>query len=135
MIKTILAAYAAAAVAFLVCDALWLGVVARDFYRGQLGGLMSPDPNLVAAACFYALYVAGIVYFAIWPALAAGVWTTALLNGALFGLIAYATYDLTNLAVMRGFPMTMALVDMCWGAALTAAAATVGYLAARAVSG
>lgn len=130
--KTYLIAYAAAGLAFLVADALWLGVIARDFYRGQLGDLMSPNPNLVAAAAFYALYLVGVVYFAIAPALNAGSWTTALLSGALLGLVAYGTYDLTNLAVTRGFPATMAIVDMGWGAVLTGVAATAGYFAARA---
>lgn len=124
-------AYAAAAVAFLAADALWLGFIARDFYRSQLGELMSPNPNLVAAAAFYALYVVGVVYFAVQPALAAGSWTTALVSGALLGLVAYGTYDLTNLAVTRGFPTAMALVDMAWGAVLTAISATVAYAAAR----
>lgn len=135
MMKTVLVAYAAAAAAFLALDALWLGVIVRDFYRGQLGELLAPNPNLVAAGLFYALYVVGVVYFAVWPALGAGSWATALLNGALFGLIAYATYDLTSLAVTRGFPMTMAVVDMAWGATLTAVAAIAGYLAARAAGG
>lgn len=131
--KTWIVAYVAVAVAFLAADALWLGVVARDFYRTQLGDLMSPNPNLAAAAAFYALYVAGVLYFAVQPALAAGQWTTALISGALLGLVAYGTYDLTNLAVTRGFPTQMALVDMAWGAVLTAFAATVGFFAARAV--
>ena len=130
--KTWIIAYAAAAAAFLALDAVWLGFVARDFYRTQMGDLMSPNPNLVAAAAFYALYVVGVVWFAIAPALASGSWTTALVSGLLFGLIAYATYDLTNLAGGRGFPTTLALVDMAWGAALTAAAATAGFWAARA---
>jgi uncharacterized membrane protein len=130
--KIYLVAYAVAAAAFLVADAIWLGFVARDFYRTQLGELMSPDPNLYAAAAFYALYVVGVVYFAIAPGLSAGSWATAALSGALFGLIAYGTYDLTNLAVTKGFPATMAIVDMAWGAALTAFAASAGFFAARA---
>lgn len=132
--KIWIVAYAAAAVAFLAADAIWLGFVARDFYRGQLGDLMSPNPNLTAAAAFYALYVVGVVYFAVQPALAGNSWTTALVSGALLGLVAYGTYDLTNLAVMRGFPATMAIVDMAWGAVLTATAATVAFFAARAVA-
>jgi uncharacterized membrane protein len=133
--RTYLIAYAATLVVFLAADALWLGFVARDFYREQLGALMSPNPNLAVAAGFYALYVVGVVYFAVAPALNAGGWTTALVSGALFGLIAYATYDLTNLAVTKGFPATLALVDMAWGAALTATSAVAGYLITRAVAG
>lgn len=130
--KTILIAYVAVAAAFLAGDALWLGVVAKDFYRTQMGDLMSPNPNIAAAAAFYVLYVAGVVYFAVWPALASGSWTTALISGALLGLVAYGTYDLTSLAVIRGFTPPLAFVDMAWGALLTAAAATAGYFAARA---
>lgn len=130
--KTILIAYAAVAAAFLVGDALWLGVVAKDFYRTQMGDLMSPNPNIGAAAAFYVLYVAGVVYFAVWPALTSGSWATALISGALLGLVAYGTYDLTSLAVTRGFTAPLAFVDMAWGALLTAAAATAGYFAARA---
>ncbi|WP_020178045.1 DUF2177 family protein [Methylopila sp. M107] len=132
--KAYLIGYAATAAAFLVGDAIWLGVVAREFYRGQLGDLMAPNPNVWAAAAFYLIYVAGVVYFVVQPALASGSWATALVSGALFGFVAYATYDLTNLAVTRGFPAPMAFVDMAWGAALTACAGTLGYLAARAAS-
>lgn len=135
MIKTYLAAYAGAAALFLVGDALWLGFVARDFYRAQLGELMAPQPNLVAAVAFYVLYVAGLVYFAIAPALGSGGWTTALVSGLLLGLVAYGTWDLTNLAVIRGFPAQIAMVDMGWGAVLTGLAATAGFFAARAAGG
>lgn len=130
--RTIIVAYLASAVAFLAADMLWLGVVARDLYRAQMGDLLAPNPNLAAAAAFYGLYIAGVLYFAVWPALASGSWTAALVSGAILGLLAYGTYDLTGLAVLRGFPATLAVIDMAWGAALTAAAATAGYFAARA---
>lgn len=130
--RTIAVAYIASALAFLAADMLWLGVVARDLYRTQMGDLLAPNPNLAAAAAFYALYIAGVVYFAIWPALASGSWTAALVSGAIFGLIAYGAYDLTNLAVLRGFPAGLAIIDMAWGAVLTATAATAGFFAARA---
>ena len=84
----------------------------RDFYRGELGDLMSPDPSLGVAAVFYLLYVIGVVYFAVRPALASGQWTTAFISGALFGFFAYATYDLTNLATLRGYSSTLAVVDL-----------------------
>lgn len=125
-------AYLSTAAVFLVGDFVWLGFVARSFYRDQLGELMAPQPNWTAAVAFYLLYLVGVVYFAIAPALSSGLWTTALMGGLLFGLIAYGTYDLTNLATVRGWPAALSVVDMGWGAVLTGAAATVGFLAVRA---
>lgn len=132
--KTYLVAYAAAAAAFLALDGLWLGFIARDHYRGLMGDLMAPQPNIAAAVAFYALYIVGVVYFAVSPGLASASWTTALVSGAMLGLVAYGTYDLTNLAVIRGFSPTLAFVDLAWGTVLTATAATAGYFAARAVA-
>jgi uncharacterized membrane protein len=134
MLKTYAGAYVAAAVVFLALDGLWLGWIARDFYMGALGPLMRQRPGLAAAAAFYAIQVAGIVIFAVSPSLGIG-WTRAALLGAGFGLCAYATYDLTNLAVLNGFPAKIALVDMAWGTFATAMAATAGHLAARWISG
>lgn len=121
------AAYVIFAVVFLIMDLVWLGYVARDFYREQLGALMADNVNMGAALAFYLLYVLGVMIFVVAPALESGGWTRALMMGALFGFFAYATYDLTNLAVMKNFPATMAYVDMAWGAAVTgiSAAATV----------
>ena len=119
---------------FLGIDALWLGLIARRFYVDQLGALMRDSPNMLAAGGFYLFYVAGIVFFAVAPALAAGSWKTAALNGALLGLIAYGTYDMTNLATLKDWPVTMSAVDLIWGGVLTGASATGGYLAARALS-
>ncbi len=121
------AAYLIFAVVFLIMDLVWLGYIARDFYREQLGALMADNVNIGAALAFYLLYVLGVLIFVVAPALEAGGWTRALMMGAVFGLVAYATYDLTNLAVMKNFPATMAYVDMAWGAAVTgiSAAATV----------
>jgi uncharacterized membrane protein len=124
--------YVIAAATFLVLDLLWLGVVAREFYRVQLGPLMADEINWTAALVFYALFILGLVIFVIQPAMAAGSWPQAALYGALFGLICYATYDLTNLATLKGWPVQMALVDMAWGAAVSATvAATTTALAAR----
>lgn len=127
-------AYAATLVLFLGIDALWLGVIARRYYVEQLSGLMRETPNMLAAGGFYLFYVAGIVFFAVAPALAAGSWKTAALNGALLGLIAYGTYDITNLATLKDWPVTVSAVDLIWGGALTGASSTGGYLAARALS-
>lgn len=123
-------AYVAAAVGFLALDAVWLGVVARTMYQREFGALLLEKPNLGAAAAFYALYLVGVVVFAVKPALEAGSWSRALLQGALFGLIAYATYDLTNLATLKAFPIKVVAPDLIWGAAVTAVAALVGYAAA-----
>ena len=124
-----LSAYGATLIAFLVLDGIWLGVIARRFYASQLGGLMRAKVNWLAAGGFYLAYVAGIVFFAVSPALAAGSLGTAALNGALLGLLAYGTYDMTNLATLKGWPLPMSLVDMAWGALLTGGAASIGYLA------
>jgi uncharacterized membrane protein len=109
---------------------LWLGVVARSFYRGQMGGLMKTEFNWVAAFSFYFLFIAGLVYFVIMPAVKSGSWSSALLVGALFGLMTYATYDLTNLATLKDWPVLVTLVDMAWGMVLAASVSTVTYLIA-----
>ncbi len=125
-------AYLATLAALTLIDLLWLGVVAKGFYRRALGPLMAKRIRWPAAAAFYLLFAAGIVLFAVWPAVQGGrVWLAALLGG-LFGFFAYATYDLTNLATLEGFPLRLALVDMAWGSALTAAAAAVGAAVALA---
>jgi uncharacterized membrane protein len=99
-----------------------------------MGDLMSPNPSVAAATAFYLIFVFGLIWFAVSPALASGSWTTALVNGAVLGFVGYATYDLTNLAVMRGYPSTLAMVDLAWGTVVSAAAATVGFNATRAAS-
>lgn len=124
-------AYAGALVAFLTIDLIWLGFVARGFYRGQLGHLMLDKPNVVAAGLFYLAYVAIVVFLAVPPALAKGSWTTAAFYGAILGLFAYGTYDMTNLATLKDWPVPVVIVDMVWGICLTATCATAGYLAAR----
>lgn len=123
-------AYAVVLVAFLAIDFVWLGYVAREFYKSQMGDLLAPQPLLTPAAAFYLLYAAGLVFFAVAPGLREQSWRVALLNGAALGLIAYATYDLTNLAVVRGWPAMLSVVDLAWGACLSAAAAAIGYFAA-----
>nr|WP_211199039.1 DUF2177 family protein [Blastochloris tepida] len=115
----------------LSLDLLWLGLVARGFYQSQLGPLLLDRPALLPAAAFYLLYAAGIVIFALAPAVADGRASTALVYGALLGLIAYATYDLTNLATLRGFPPAVAVVDIAWGTAVSAASAWAGFNLAR----
>lgn len=116
---------------FFLIDMVWLGFVARNFYREQIGHLLG-DVNWVAAVIFYLIYIVGIVLFAINPAIKSGSWTTALLFGALFGFFAYATYDFTNLATLKDWPILVTIVDIVWGTVLTGVVATGGYLLARA---
>jgi uncharacterized membrane protein len=128
--RSILVAYAATAVAFLAIDAVWLSLMVNGFYRPRLEGLLLEKPNLAAAVPFYALYVAGVVFFAIAPALENGNIAKAFWMGAALGLLAYGTYDLTNLATLKGWSVAVTLADMVWGAALTGFAAAVGTWAA-----
>lgn len=128
--KTLLVAYGAAALAMLGLDAVWLTLSADRLYRPLLGDMLLPDFRPAPAILFYLLYVAGVVIFAVRPALTAGRWTAAAGYGALFGFFCYATYDLTNQATLKTWSTTVTVVDMGWGTFLTACAATAGYLAA-----
>lgn len=129
--KTFLVAYAGTLASFLALDAIWLGIVARSFYRDQLGALMLPQPNFVFAAVFYLFFAAAIVILAVLPGLRAGSVGTTLFYGAVLGLAAYGTYDMTNLSTLKGWPMAMSFVDMSWGTVLTAISAACGLFAAR----
>ncbi len=133
-LRRYLTAYVAALIVFLVIDAIWLGVIAADFYQEQLAAFMTGPVKFSVAAGFYLLYIVGVVVFAVAPALETGTWRTAAVRGALFGLIAYATYDLTNLATLPDWPVSVALVDMVWGAVLTGTTATLGFLITRQLS-
>jgi uncharacterized membrane protein len=124
-----LATYAATLIAFLAIDFVWLGFVATRFYRAQLGHMMLEKPLLGVAFAFYALYAVGIVVFAVMPADRDESWRAAALLGALLGLVAYGTYDLTNFSTLKSWPVAMTFVDMAWGVVLTAASATAGYYA------
>ena len=122
-------AYIATAVVFLTADFIWLGFVARSFYRDNLEGMLLEKPLMDVAGLFYALYVVGIVIFGVMAGLRDDTWRSAALYGALFGLFAYATYDLTNLATLKNWPMMVSVVDTAWGACVTALAAVGGYFA------
>ena len=122
--------YAIALPVFFAIDMFWLGVVARDFYRAQIGSLLKVDVNWTAAIIFYLLFLVGLVLFVILPATEKGSWTYALVYGALFGFIAYATYDLTNLATLKEWPLLISVVDMAWGAVLAASVSTVTFFIA-----
>jgi uncharacterized membrane protein len=124
-----LGVYAVTFVVFFAIDLVWLGVVAKDFYRQRIGHLLSADVNWGPAVLFYLVYIAGIVVFAVKPALDAGSAVRAATYGALLGFLAYATYDLTNQATMRDWPVIVTAVDLGWGTFLTATVACLSYLA------
>lgn len=126
-----LIAFAALAIAFLVIDAVWLGVIAVDFYKATIGHLLAPQPDFVAAAFFYVIYLGGVVHFVVLPAVAEGGAWRAMRQGALFGLVAYATYDLTNMATMRDWPLSVTLADLAWGTFITAVSSAISAFAAR----
>ena len=123
--------YFLALLIFLGIDALWLGLVAPGFYRSQIGHLMAETPNLFAAGIFYLLFVGVLVHFVIEPALRIGTIREAWVRGAMFGLVTYATYDLTNLATLRDWPLLVTIVDLAWGTTLTAGTAAASVWAGR----
>lgn len=129
--KSLLVGYLVALAALAVLDALWLGLVSREFYKARLGHLLLDRPIWSMAILFYLIHAAGIAVFAVPPAVAAGTWSAAALYGALFGFCVYAAYDITNLATLRGWPMIVSMVDLAWGAAATAAATLVAFLVVR----
>ena len=119
----------------LVIDLIWLGLIAKDFYRSQLGDLFAPSINWYAAIAFYLIYASAVVFFAVLPALAKGSLLYAALVGAFLGFVAYATYDLTNLAVTRDWPLLMSLADMVWGALMTGAVSAAVFVIATTLLG
>lgn len=116
---------------FFVIDMIWLGVVAKGFYRKHLGTMLSPKVNWAAALLFYLVFIVGLLIFVIRPALAQGEPLKALLLGALFGLISYATYDLSNLATLKDWPIIVTVVDLVWGATLGGLVSLAGTLLGR----
>ena len=123
--------YAVAVVIFLVMDLIWLGVVARSFYQAQMGHLMRPNVNWSAAVAFYLVFILGIVVLSVMPAVERQSLSQAIILGGLLGLVAYAAYDLTNLATLDGFPLTVALVDLVWGTVLCASVSAITFLASK----
>ena len=120
--------YIIAFVVFFAVDMVWLGLVAKNFYAKQIGFLMKTDINWISAIIFYLLFVAGIVFFVVSPAIEKQSWVYALLAGAFFGLITYATYDLTNLATLKNWPVFLTIVDLLWGTFLSATVSSIAYL-------
>jgi len=115
---------------FFAIDMIWLGLVAKNFYAKQIGFLMKTNVNWPAAIIFYLLFIVGLVVFIITPALRQQSWQSALLFGALFGLISYATYDLTNLATINNWPLLVTVVDLIWGSVLAGSVSLISYLIA-----
>ncbi len=115
---------------FLAMDMAWLGLVAKNFYAKRIGFLMKTEINWTAAVLFYLLFIIGLVLFVIMPAVGKNSWVHALLFGALFGLIAYATYDLTNLATLKDWPLLVTIVDLAWGAVLAGSVSMVTFFIA-----
>lgn len=127
-----LLAYLGSGVVMAILDAVWLTTVGPRLYRPAIGELLAPEPNLRIAVVFYLVYVSGIVFLAVAPALREGSAIRAAMSGAVLGLVAYATYDLTNQATLRIWPLHITLIDLAWGTCVTAAAALGGYwLASR----
>ena len=116
---------------FFGMDMVWLGVVAKNFYTKQIGFLMTPKVNWAAAILFYLLFLVGLVVFVIAPAVEKDSWLHALMLGALFGLISYATYDLTNLATLKDWPLALTVVDLIWGTVLASTVSLSTFLIAR----
>ncbi|MDN6295352.1 MAG: DUF2177 family protein [Alkalibacterium sp.] len=114
-------------VVFFVVDIAWLGFFAKDFYKEQIGFLMRETTNWVAALVFYFIFILGLVFFVINPALDSGSIMEALLKGLFFGFIAYATYDLTNLATLENWPIKVTLVDLVWGTTLGGLVSFISY--------
>lgn len=123
-IQTFLTLYAMSVPVFFAIDMVWLGLVASNFYKSQLGHLMG-DINWTAAIIFYLVFLVGLTFFAIYPAVLKNSLLTAAILGGLFGFFTYATYDLTNLATLKGWPLSVTIVDMIWGTILGASVTIV----------
>jgi uncharacterized membrane protein len=134
MSSKLIISYLLTAVVFFAIDLLWLGVVAKGLYNKYLGNLLSEQVNWTAAIIFYLLFIVGIFIFAILPAVDKASLSKAIVMGALFGFFTYATYDLTNLATLKGWPLTIVLIDITWGVVLTATVSAAGYTITRWIS-
>lgn len=127
----IIIAYLATLVVFAVVDIVWLTQVGPQLYRPIIGAILAPEPRMGPAIVFYALYIAGLIVFAVHPALVSGDWRTALTKGALFGFFAYATYDLTNQATLSVWSTRITVADMAWGAFVSGVGSAGGFLLTR----
>lgn len=126
-ISKLLGSYILTAAVFFAIDMVWLGVIAKNLYRNYLGNFLSSEVNWVAAIVFYLLFVVGILFFAVFPAIEKNSVMQAVLLGALFGFFTYATYDLTNLATLKDWPIQIVVIDILWGMFLTGSVSTAGF--------
>jgi uncharacterized membrane protein len=126
-IKKLLICYALTFAVFLIIDLTWLGFIAKDLYKKYLGNLLSEQVNWMAAIIYYLLYVGGVFIFAILPSVEKNSLNSAIILGALFGFFAYATYDLTNLATLKNWPLNIVIIDILWGSLLTGMVSTAGF--------
>ena len=115
---------------FLAIDTVWLTLIAKNFYAKHIGYLMAKNPNLIAALIFYLIFIAALIFFVITPALDKKMWTHALMAGLFFGLVTYATYDLTNLATIKDWPILVTVIDLIWGMFISAAVSVATYFIA-----
>jgi uncharacterized membrane protein len=132
---TLAITYIVALLIFLALDAIWLTTMGKPFYAAELGALLREKPDFVSAFGFYLLFIAGLLVFVINPSLASGKLAHAVIFGAFFGLVTYATYDMTNLATIKGFTTRVAVVDMIWGAFLSSTVSALTFLIVRALRG
>lgn len=124
---TFMKTYLVAFGVFLLIDLAWLGLIAKDLYKKELGFIMAESTNWPAAIIFYLIFLLGLVFFVINPALAKDSWKYALVVGLFFGFITYSTYDLTNLATLKDWPLKITIIDLIWGASLGSAVSTITY--------
>lgn len=121
--------YLVSLVFFIIFDLLWIGVIAKKMYAEKLSFIMSPQINFVPVILFYLLFVVGLLLMVVFPAIEKKSWTHALLYGILFGLVTYATYDLTNLATLKNWPLSITIIDLIWGSFLSAATSIISFFA------
>ena len=126
-ITKLLISYALTFVVFFIIDMAWLGFIAKDLYKKYLGGFLSEQVNWTAAVVFYLLFIVGVFIFAILPSVEKNSLASAIVLGALFGFFTYATYDLTNLATLKGWPINIVFIDILWGSVLTSIVSTAGF--------
>jgi uncharacterized membrane protein len=131
MIMKSITAFVATGLGFAAIDSIWLITMSTRLYKPEIGEMMAANFRLGPAIVFYILYITGILIFAVQPALAAGKWQTALVQGALFGFFCYMTYDMTNYATLKVWSLKVTILDLMWGTFLTGSAATVGMLVTR----
>ena len=123
--------YALTVPVFFIIDLIWLGIVAKGFYQNNLRYILRPDVNWAAAIIFYLIYIVGIIIFAVLPGIARNSWPHTALWGALYGFFTYATYELTNLALLKDWPLNIVIVDILWGVVLCTAVATLSFYIAK----